>query len=71
MTIWTPDRIRALRKRYGEHQDQFARRFRLKIGTVQSWEQGKSIPIGPAQILLEQLEERLEESLRNQLQAVS
>lgn len=57
---WTPERIRALRKRYGQHQSEFAEHFRLRIGAIQNWEQGKGFPSGPAQVILDQLEEALQ-----------
>jgi putative transcriptional regulator len=46
--------IPALRKRYGMTQQQFADAF----GTLRNWEQGRRIPDGPAQRLLEIIEDR-------------
>ena len=56
--MWNPERIKSLRKAYGETQEEFAKRFRVSLETVRWWEQGKGkgkIP-GPATVLLDQLE---------------
>ncbi len=57
--MWTPERIRDLRRRYGETQDEFAHRFRVSIQSVQTWEQGKGEPSGPATVIMDQLEAAL------------
>jgi len=44
--------VKALRQRLGMTQEQFARNYRLPIGTVRDWEQGRSRPDAPAQALL-------------------
>ena len=44
--------VAGLRRRLGLTQDEFARRYRLPIGTVRDWEQGRSIPDAPARALL-------------------
>lgn len=44
--------VGALRRRLGLTQDEFARRYRLPIGTVRDWEQGRSVPDAPAWALL-------------------
>ena len=50
--------IRELRKLYDETQEEFARRCQVSLGTVQTWEQGRSSPTGPGAIKLrEWLEE--------------
>ena len=36
--------VGALRRRLGLTQDEFARRYRLPVGTVRDWEQGRSVP---------------------------
>lgn len=59
--MWTPERIKALRKRYRENQEQFAQRFRVTIHAVQRWEQNKDSPSGPATIILDQLDAALKE----------
>ncbi len=46
-----PD-VKAIRGRLGLTQRQFANAFRLAIGTVRDWEQGRTVPEGPARILL-------------------
>ena len=46
-----PD-VKAIRGRLGLTQRQFASAFRLAIGTVRDWEQGRTVPEGPARILL-------------------
>lgn len=61
-STWTPGRIKALRKRYGEGQVEFAARFRIPVGTYRDWEQGvrkKQIP-GPITVILDQLEEKID-----------
>lgn len=50
--------IPALRKRYGMTQQQFADAFGIAIGTLRNWEQGRRVPDGPAQRLLEIIETR-------------
>jgi putative transcriptional regulator len=50
--------ISALRKRYGMTQQQFAEAFRISLGTLRNWEQGRRAPDGPAQRLLEIIEDR-------------
>ena len=44
--------VGALRRRLGLTQDEFARRYRLPVGTVRDWEQGRSVPDAPARALL-------------------
>ncbi len=46
-----PD-VRAIRRRLGFSQTEFARRFGFSVRTIQEWEQGRAIPDGPARILL-------------------
>lgn len=50
--IAAPLDVAAIRKRTGKTQDQFARAYRLPIGTVRDWEQSRSQPDAPARILL-------------------
>ena len=50
--------IPALRARYGMTQQQFADAFGIAIGTMRNWEQGRRVPDGPAQRLLEIIEDR-------------
>lgn len=56
--MWNADEIKALRKRYGEGQRDFAEiRLGVSIETLRYWEQGRGVPSGPAAKLLERLEE--------------
>jgi len=48
--------VRAVRQRLGMTQEQFAEAFRLPIGTVRDWEQGRSEPDAPARALLRVIE---------------
>jgi len=50
--------IPALRRRHGMTQQQFADAFGIALGTLRNWEQGRRIPDGPAQRLLEIIEGR-------------
>jgi len=50
-----PD-VKALRARLGMTQEQFARTYRLPLGTVRDWEQGRSRPDAPALALLSVIE---------------
>jgi DNA-binding transcriptional regulator YiaG len=56
---WTPEKIRELRKGYGEKQDQFRIRLGISLEGLRAWEYAKQIPGGPAQKLLDRLEEDL------------
>lgn len=60
MTDWTPERIKALRLARGESQEEFARHFRLTVGSVRVWEQEKKggHPNGAATVILDQLAEQ-------------
>ena len=44
--------VRALRKRLGLSQAEFAARFHLPLGTIRDWEQGAHRPDKAAQVLL-------------------
>ena len=48
--------VKAVRQRLGMTQEQFAQAFRLPIGTVRDWEQGRSEPDAPARALLRVIE---------------
>ena len=50
-----PD-VKAIRRRLGLSQAQFATRFGFSVRTVQQWEQGRAIPDRPARILLKVIE---------------
>ena len=51
---WTPERIRQLRRQYGETQEAFARRCRVSLRTVAAWEAGRP-PEGSALALFDLL----------------
>jgi putative transcriptional regulator len=50
-----PD-VKALRTRLGMTQEQFASAYRLPVGTVRDWEQGRTQPDAPALALLAVIE---------------
>jgi putative transcriptional regulator len=52
----SPAQVRALRKRLGLSQAQFARRFGFTLDTVQQYEQGRRRPSGPVSTLLRVIE---------------
>jgi putative transcriptional regulator len=51
-----PGQVRALRKRLGLSQVQFARRFGFTLEAVRQYEQGRRRPSGPAATLLRVIE---------------
>ncbi|MEX1204142.1 MAG: helix-turn-helix domain-containing protein [Dongiaceae bacterium] len=52
--VYVPTRVdvRALRKRLGLTQAEFAGRYGFKLSTLRDWEQGRRQPDGPARVLL-------------------
>lgn len=56
---WTPDKIKNLRKRYDERQEDFCLRLGVSVPALRHWEQGLGEPNGSAQILMDRLEEDL------------
>jgi putative transcriptional regulator len=44
--------VKAVRKRLGLTQREFAQRFSFSVRSVQNWEQGRRSPEGPARVLL-------------------
>jgi putative transcriptional regulator len=58
-----PD-IKALRARLGMTQEQFAQAYRLPLGTVRDWEQGRTRPDAPALALLAVIEREPEVARR-------
>jgi putative transcriptional regulator len=44
--------VRATRKRLGLSQSEFAARFGFQPATLRNWEQGRTLPDGPARVLL-------------------
>jgi DNA-binding transcriptional regulator YiaG len=61
--MWTAEKIKALRTKYGETQAQFAERIGVSVQAVRWWEQDRGRPIGPAEKLLDRLEEDLEKAV--------
>ncbi len=58
---WSPERLKKLRGRYGETQEEFCRRLRMDVESLRVWEQGKGAPNGAAQALLDRLDEDVRE----------
>ena len=54
-----PD-IAVLRRRFGYSQQEFATAFRVSVGTIRNWEQGRRVPRGPARVLLNVIAQRPE-----------
>jgi len=52
VTQFTPPDIRAIRRRLGQSQAQFAHMIGVSLATLQNWEQGRRRPEGPARALL-------------------
>jgi putative transcriptional regulator len=48
--------VKAIRAKLQLAQPEFAARFGLSLGTVRDWEQGRSVPDRPAQVLLRVIE---------------
>ena len=44
--------IRAVRRRLNLTQSQFAAKFGFQPATLKNWEQGRTVPDGPARVLL-------------------
>jgi len=44
--------IRAIRKRLGQSQGEFALMIGVSVATLRNWEQGRRVPHGPARVLL-------------------
>lgn len=65
---WPPERIKGLRKAYGEEQDDFCKRLRVSVHALRHWEQARGSPIGPVELLLDRLEEDLREGKIRELQ---
>ena len=51
-----PVSVKAIRERVQKTQAEFARAFRLPIGTVRDWEQNRRQPDAPARVLLHLIE---------------
>jgi putative transcriptional regulator len=44
--------VREIRRKLGMSQTEFASTFRVSVGTVRNWEQGRRAPRGAARVLL-------------------
>jgi putative transcriptional regulator len=44
--------IKEVRKRVGKSQAEFAEEYRIPVGTLRDWEQGRRNPVAPARTLL-------------------
>jgi putative transcriptional regulator len=51
-TSLRPDDVREIRYKLGQSQSQFADMIGVTVPTLQSWEDGKRLPDGPALALL-------------------
>jgi putative transcriptional regulator len=49
---FTPMNVKAIRRRLGKSQSEFARMIGVSVATLQNWEQGRRRPEGPARALL-------------------
>ncbi|HEX8903855.1 MAG TPA: helix-turn-helix domain-containing protein [Longimicrobiaceae bacterium] len=47
-----PD-VAAIREKFGVSQARFAEMLGISLGTLRNWEQGRRVPEGPANVLLE------------------
>ncbi|HVT44716.1 MAG TPA: helix-turn-helix domain-containing protein [Thermoanaerobaculia bacterium] len=47
-----PDDVRAIRYKLKQSQSEFAAMIGISLGTLQSWEEGRHHPDGPARALL-------------------
>jgi putative transcriptional regulator len=56
--------VKALRTCLGMTQDQFAHIYRLPLGTVRDWDQGRTRPDAPAKALLAVIEREPEAAQR-------
>ena len=48
--------IKAIRRRLGLTQAEFAHRYGFELGSIRNWEQGRRRPEGPARVLLHIIE---------------
>ena len=52
VTEVAPVDVKAIRRRLGKSQAEFARMIGVSVATLQNWEQGRRRPEGPARALL-------------------
>ena len=50
---FAPVDVKAVRRRLGKSQSEFARMIGVSVSTLQNWEQGRRRPEGPARALLQ------------------
>lgn len=50
---FAPLDVKAVRRRLGKSQSEFARMIGVSVSTLQNWEQGRRRPEGPARALLQ------------------
>jgi putative transcriptional regulator len=52
VTEFAPVNVKAIRRRLGKSQSEFAHMIGVSVATLQNWEQGRRRPEGPARALL-------------------
>jgi putative transcriptional regulator len=52
VTEYKPTDVKAVRRRLGKSQSEFAAMIGVSVATLQNWEQGRRTPVGPARALL-------------------
>jgi len=52
VTEFVPVDVKAIRRRLGKSQTEFARLIGVSVATLRNWEQGRRRPEGPARALL-------------------
>jgi putative transcriptional regulator len=52
VTEFAPVDVKAIRRRLGKSQSEFAHMIGVSVATLQNWEQGRRRPEGPARALL-------------------
>ena len=52
VTLFPPLDVRKIRTRLKLNQKEFAEKFGLSVDSVQNWEQRRTLPDGPARVLL-------------------
>jgi putative transcriptional regulator len=55
-----PKRVKCARMELHLSQEEFARMFKVSLGTLRGWEKGRQTPEGPALALLEVIEKKPE-----------
>lgn len=56
---WNGQKIKQLRNRFDESQNEFCQRLGVTVDALQHWEQDRSGPSRPIEILLDMLEEHI------------